>query len=69
MLTVGGGFIGILVSLVIFGFLRLYTGLHPVITPLVMILAVSVSILVGIIFSSAPALKAARKNPIDALRG
>jgi len=69
VLTIGGGFIGILVSLIIFGLLRLYTGLHPVITPMVMILAVAVSITVGLIFSGAPALKAARKHPIDALRG
>ncbi len=69
VLTIGGGFIGIAVSLIIFGFLRLYTGLHPVINAPVMILAVAVSIIVGIIFSVAPALKAARKNPIDALRG
>jgi ABC-type antimicrobial peptide transport system permease subunit len=34
-----------------------------------MILAVAISIGVGIVFSVAPALKAARKNPIDALRG
>ena len=69
VLTIGGGFIGILVSLIIFGVLRLYTSLHPVINAPVMILAVAVSIIVGIIFSVAPALKAARKNPIDALRG
>lgn len=68
-LTIGGGFIGILVSLIIFGLLRLYTGLHPVINAPVMILAVAVSVVVGIVFSVAPALKAARKNPIDALRG
>lgn len=68
VLTIGGGFIGIIASLLIFGFLRLYTGLHPVITPLVMILAVAIAIVVGLIFSVAPALKAARKDPIDALR-
>lgn len=69
VLAIGGGFIGILASLIIFGLLRLYTGLHPVINATVMILAVAVSVIVGIIFSVAPALKAARKNPIDALRG
>ena len=68
-LTIGGGFIGIIVSLIIFVFLRLYTGLHPVINAPVMILAVVVSIVVGVIFSVAPALKAARKDPIVALRG
>ena len=69
VLTIGGGFIGILVSLMIFGFLQLYTGLEPVINVSVMVLAVSVSIAVGIVFSVVPALKAARKHPIDALRG
>ena len=69
VLTVGGGFIGILVSLFIFAMLRLYTGLHPVITVPVMVLAVSVSVIVGVIFSVIPALKAAQKHPIDALRG
>lgn len=69
VLTIGGGLIGVLVSLVIFGFLRLYTGLHPAMDASVMVLAVAISIIVGIIFSVAPALKAARKNPIDALRG
>lgn len=69
VLTIGGGFIGILVSLIIFGSLRLYTDLHPIINTSVMVLAVAVSVIVGIIFSVAPALKAARKNPIDALRG
>ena len=68
-LTIGGGFIGIIVSLIIFTLLRLYTGLHPVINAPVMILAVVVSIVVGVIFSVAPALKAARKDPIVALRG
>lgn len=68
-LTIGGGFIGIIVSLIIFALLRLYTGLHPVINAPVMILAVVVSIAVGLIFSVAPALKAARKDPIVALRG
>ena len=68
VLTIGGGFIGIFMSLIIFSFLRLYTGLHPVINTPVMILAVAVSVIVGVIFSVAPALKAARKNPIDALR-
>lgn len=68
-LTVGGGLIGVIVSLLVFVVLRLYTGLHPVITVPVIVLAVLVSIAVGVIFSAAPALKAARKDPIQALRG
>jgi putative ABC transport system permease protein len=69
LLSVLGGIIGIVVSLIINGLLRLYTSLHPAITIPIMILAVVISVSVGIIFSVAPALKAARKRPIDALRG
>jgi putative ABC transport system permease protein len=43
--------------------------LHPAITVPIVVLAVGISVAVGIIFSVAPALKAARKRPIDALRG
>jgi putative ABC transport system permease protein len=69
VLSITGGIIGIITSLIINLLLRIYTSLHPAITIPIMILAVGVSIAVGIIFSVAPALKAARKRPIDALRG
>lgn len=69
VLSVVGGAIGIIMSLLIFVMLRLYTNLNPVITVPIMILAAVTAILVGIIFSIAPALKAARKDPIQALRG
>lgn len=68
-LCIAGGIIGILVSLVINLLLKIYTDFDPVITIPTIILAVFVSVAVGIIFSVAPALKAARKHPIDALRG
>jgi putative ABC transport system permease protein len=68
-LSVGGGLIGVIVAGLIYGFLKIYTHLQPVITPWIVVLAVGVSVGIGIIFSVAPALKAARKNPIDALRG
>ncbi|MBI2592285.1 ABC transporter permease [Candidatus Saccharibacteria bacterium] len=68
-LSVGGGIIGITMALLIYFGLRLYTRLEPVLTAPIMILAVVVSVVVGVIFSVAPALKAARKDPIVALRG
>ncbi len=68
-LSIGGGIIGVILSLVINGLLRLYTDLEPVINLRVLVLAVFVSVGVGVVFGVAPALKAARKNPIDALRG
>jgi putative ABC transport system permease protein len=69
VLTIGGGVIGIVLSLLIYALLKIYTNLNPVITWPIMILAVLVSIVVGVIFSIVPAFKAARKDPIQALRG
>jgi putative ABC transport system permease protein len=69
VLTIGGGIIGIITSIVINLMLRLYTSWRPVISIPILILAVGVSIAAGIVFSIAPALKAARKDPITALRG
>lgn len=68
LLAAFGGLIGIICSMLIFIGLRLYTDFHPVITLTIMATAVGVAIAVGIIFSVAPALKAARKDPINALR-
>jgi putative ABC transport system permease protein len=69
VLTLSGGLIGVVVSLVIFGLLQLYTDLNPVLTVPIMLLAVAVAVFIGIIFSIAPAYKASRKDPINALRG
>jgi putative ABC transport system permease protein len=69
VLTIGGGIIGILLSLLINALIRIYSFWEPVINIWVLAIAVSFSILVGLIFSTIPALQAARKNPIDALRG
>jgi ABC-type antimicrobial peptide transport system permease subunit len=69
MLSVGGGFMGIILALIATQALKLYTSLPTVINIYVIILAVTVSISIGVIFSIIPALKAARKEPIDALRG
>lgn len=68
VLSFFGGIIGILLSYLIALFLRLGTSLTPVISWQVVLIATGVSLLVGIIFGSVPALKAARRDPIDALR-
>lgn len=67
-LTIGGGIIGILISLAVNQLLRLYTSWQPIINIWVVVLAVGVAVSVGLIFSIAPAFKAARKDPIAALR-
>lgn len=63
-----GGIIGIALSYLIVLFIRLATDLTPVISWPVVALASGVSLLVGIVFGTIPAVKAARKDPIDALR-
>ncbi len=68
-ITIAGGIIGIIFSLIINEFLRLYTNWKPVINIYVLVIAVVFSVVVGIIFSTAPAIKASRKDPITALRG
>jgi putative ABC transport system permease protein len=68
VLSVAGGIIGIIISLIIDAILRLFTDLKPVISWWVVALAVGVSLTVGIVFGAIPALKAARKDPIEALR-
>ncbi|MBX4190833.1 ABC transporter permease [Candidatus Saccharibacteria bacterium] len=69
VLSIGGGIIGIGVSFLINLLLRLYSGWKPVISLPILFIAVAVSVAAGVIFSLAPALKAARKDPITALRG
>lgn len=68
ILSFGGGVIGILVALLLDLALHLFTNLQPVIQWPTVALAAGVSFLVGVIFGSVPALKAARRDPIDALR-
>jgi putative ABC transport system permease protein len=68
VLSLTGGIIGILVALAVDQLMALYTPINPIITWQVVAIASIVSLLVGIIFGTVPALKAARKDPIDALR-
>ena len=72
-LSLSGGVIGLLVG---WGLSRLISGismgggqpLTTVITPDIVILAVSVAVVIGLFFGIYPAMRAARLNPIDALR-
>ncbi len=68
VLSLAGGIIGIICSGLANYLLRIFTDLQPVITPPVIVIATGVSVLVGIIFGAAPALRAARKDPVVALR-
>jgi putative ABC transport system permease protein len=68
ILSVWGVLIGICVAVLLNIILRIFTDLQPVITLEPVILASIISIAVGIIFGVIPAVKAARKDPIDSLR-
>ncbi|MDH5533461.1 MAG: ABC transporter permease [Candidatus Pacebacteria bacterium] len=67
-LSLIGGIIGIILGLSGAFAISQFAGIPFVISPLVVILAVGMSSLVGIIFGLYPANKAAKLNPIDALR-
>ena len=68
MLSLVGGIVGVLVSLAGVFALRAYTSLNPVISLEAILLATGVSLVIGIIFGATPAIRAAHKDPIEALR-
>jgi len=68
ILSVTGGVLGIILAAGVAEVLRGTTVLKPEITVGAVALAFGVSVLVGIVFGVAPAIRAARKEPIEALR-
>lgn len=68
VLSAVGGVIAVALSAAVVGLMRVYTSLQPVIVWQVMVIAPLLAIAVGILFGTAPAIKAARKDPIEALR-
>lgn len=68
VISIFGGLLGIGLSYGAVAVITILTDLTPVITWPVVALASGVSLIVGSIFGIAPAIKAARKDPIQALR-
>lgn len=68
MLSFGGALIGFLLSLLAVVGIRIATHLQPVITWPIVAIAAALTIIVGVLFGLMPAVKAATKDPIDALR-
>ncbi len=68
VLSLSGGIIGIGLAFLADLILRTLTNLQPSISWQIVAIASGVSFLVGIIFGTVPAIKAARKSPIEALR-
>ncbi|HVA11083.1 MAG TPA: ABC transporter permease [Candidatus Dormibacteraeota bacterium] len=68
LLSLSGGLIGIVLSYAIDLAIRLTTTIQPSISWQIVAVAGGVALLIGVIFGSVPAFKAARKNPIESLR-
>lgn len=68
VLSVVGGMLGVITTGCFVIILRLSTNLTPILTLPMVVLAILVAIFVGTLFGVAPAVKAARKDPIAALR-
>lgn len=68
VLSFVGGLIGVALSILTNFLIRIFTNLDPVITLPIILAATSVSWLVGILFGVMPAIRAARKDPIESLR-
>lgn len=68
LLSFVGGTIGIIIAAIANVVIRLTTDLRPILNWQIVLIAAGVSLVTGILFGSIPALKAARKDPIKALR-
>ncbi|MEA2016102.1 MAG: ABC transporter permease [Actinomycetota bacterium] len=68
VLSITGGILGILFAVAVSAILTRFTILETSITLMPIIIAISFSTVVGLFFGIYPAMRAARLNPIDALR-
>ena len=68
LLAASGGLVGLILSYFVDYGLYRFTPVKPMITVPIVILAFAVSMLVGGVFGLLPALNAAKKDPVDALR-
>lgn len=68
VISLTGGVIGILFSLLVGYIIGLQTAVKPAMDPWIIGLAALVSFIVGVVFGTWPALRAARKDPIESLR-
>ncbi len=68
MLSLSGGTLGLILGYVIAFLISVVTPFAPYISVEIIVVTLSASVLIGVIFGIYPAVKAALKNPIDSLR-
>lgn len=68
LLSFVGAVLGVGFSYAIAALLKIYTDIHPSISLITVLVVVLASLMIGMIFGTFPAVKAARKDPIEALR-
>lgn len=68
-ISVVGGFLGVVTAVIVIIIVRSTTSLQPVLVLPAVLLALLISVGIGIVSGILPALKASSKDPIDSLRG
>ncbi len=68
MISISGGFIGVLLGVIIAKLINQFADILTIVSPFSVIVAFSVSAAVGVIFGYSPAKRAAEKDPIESLR-
>jgi putative ABC transport system permease protein len=68
IISLTGGIAGSIVGLALPVSARLFTNFAIPITPWSVVIALTAAVLVGIIFGTVPATRAAQLNPVDALK-
>ena len=67
-LSMTGGLIGVLLGLILSRSITSYAHWPTIVSPAIIILAFGVSVMTGIVFGIYPATKAAKLDPVEALR-
>ena len=68
IMSIGGGILGLILGYVIAFLISIVTPFAPFISLQILGVSVGTSVIIGILFGMYPAIKAARKNPIESLR-